>query len=813
MTDLGRPRPTSTYRVQLSPDWGFAAAEQLLDYLQDLGVSHLYLSPVLEATPGSTHGYDVIEHGRVRAEFGGEGGLRRLSNVAAERGIGIIVDVVPNHMAVPVPEYLNPALWSVLRDGPDSPFANWFDVTVATGQQMLMPILGSRIDEVLDAGDVRLDLTGGPNGESVLRYFDHVLPVRAGTESLPVDEMLASQYYRLAYWQLAGEELNYRRFFDVDTLAAVRVEDPQVFSETHALLLGLAADGVIDGFRIDHPDGLADPLGYLDKLTTQSNHAWIVIEKILAWDENLPREFSCAGTTGYDALSRISAFLATGDGLAALAAGFSEITQSASGWDEVAVEAKRDAVTGLLVSELDRLTTVAWSACQADVRLRDYSRRGLMEALAEMLIAMQVYRAYVVPGQPANTTAVAQVMGARERAIESAPERADEIDLLARMALGLLGDNEPLREFITRFQQTTGPVLAKGVEDTAAYRWFPLSALCEVGVEPDHAGLEVGQFHEWSQLRSEQWPLSMSCLSTHDTKRSEDARARILALSEYAEQWLEWVRDWQVVVGPLLAPDGSRDQRTEWLILQTLVGVWPIGEERLQAYAIKAVREAKLHTAWVGSDEEYEARVAEYVHAAVSSRRLDELIAVALEGMQRSVATNILAQRTLQLMVPGVPDIYQMCEGINTRLVDPDNRVPVDHDWIRSAAERCRRPADPYRQMNEAKLWLTRQGLRLRRRHAEALSARGSYTPLVLSSEDDTQRERLMGFSRSEAIVVLVSRWARRDTGSPMAVSMPAGNWRNVLTGATVEASGESLDSHQLLDGWPVALWEREPDS
>ena len=419
------PVPTGTYRVQLTAEHGFAALAAQAPHLARLGVSHAYLSPVLTAAPGSQHGYDVVDHGHVDAALGGEDGLRAAAGALRAHGIGIVVDVVPNHTAMTVPEYLNRVVWSVLRDGSASPYASWLDVDWAADPQLLLPVLARRIDECLDAGEILVDRTGGPDGEPVVRWGDHVLPVRPGTEDLPLEQLLDAQAYRLAYWRVADEELNYRRFFDVDALFGLRVEDPDVFAETHAVVLRLVHDGVVDGLRIDHPDGLADPREYLWRLSAAARRdsgaaPWVVVEKILEDHEQLPADWACAGTTGYDALAAIARVQVDPAGVPVLTAAFAELTGTHESWAQVSDRARHDVLRGPIVAEVDRLARVAHDVCQAELRLRDHSLRGLTEGLVELLAAMPVYRAYVVPGEPAPAGAV-EALG------EAAPSRPSSV--------------------------------------------------------------------------------------------------------------------------------------------------------------------------------------------------------------------------------------------------------------------------------------------------------------------------------------------------------------------------------------------------
>ncbi|MGH3279990.1 MAG: alpha-amylase family glycosyl hydrolase, partial [Trebonia sp.] len=414
--------PGSTYRLQLTPEFGFAEAAQAADYLVDLGVTHAYLSPVLDAVPGSRHGYDVTDHGRIRAEFGGEKGFRALAKRLRALGLGIILDIVPNHMAVPSDMSLNRQLWSVLRDGRDSPYASWFDIDwAAQDDRMLLPVLGGPLESCL--GDFWVEPGGGPDGDPVLRYFDHVLPLWPGTARLPMRGLLQAQHYRLSWWRDAATQLNWRRFFDIATLIGIRVEDPAVFDATHQLILGLVAEGLVDGLRVDHPDGLADPRGYLRRLRESAKGAWVVAEKILAPDEELPPDWACAGTTGYDALRVVDGLFLDPAGGDALGAEYARLHRSsgdgspARRFADIATQAKREIVNGPLAAEVSRLTRLLGAlfpdVYPDDVRL----------VLTEVLDAFPVYRGYVHPGEFPSGAAEAAVKVAVEGARRRLPRR------------------------------------------------------------------------------------------------------------------------------------------------------------------------------------------------------------------------------------------------------------------------------------------------------------------------------------------------------------------------------------------------------
>ena len=832
----GRPVPVSTYRLQIRAEQGFDDAAALVDYLADLGVSHVYLSPVLAATPGSAHGYDVLDHSRLSQDAGGRAAFDRLAAAAHERGLGLVVDVVPNHMTVPSPVRLNKPLWSVLREGPSSPFASWFDIawrpfrggtTAEAGgaNAVLMPVLGDRIGAVLARGEVTLDTSGD---EPVLRYFDHEFPVRAGTEQLPLAELVDRQWYRLAYWKVADDELNYRRFFDVDTLVAVRVEDPEVFLATHALLLELQAAGQVDGFRIDHPDGLADPRGYLRRLAEATGGAWVVVEKILEGEETLPDDWPCAGTTGYDALREIGGLFVDPSGGAPLLHAWHDLStrgatpQVRGDMASVSELAKREVISQSLFTEVARLVELLRQICRTDVRLRDHTRRSLTRAVTEILVAFERYRAYVVPGEPAPGDQAALVEHAADEARRILPDDlADTVDLVRDLLLGREAGSagrmdEKLRaELMVRFQQTCGPVMAKGIEDTAFYRSFLLSSLNEVGGDPDRFASSREHFHAFAAHLVTNWPTAMTTLSTHDTKRSEDARARLHVLSERPISWHRLVLDLTELVDT-----SDVDGATEYLLWQTLVATWdtatgqPIPAERLHGYLLKAVREAKIRTTWTEQDEDYEQAVLDLADEACAHPQVLELINAFLARTAPLVRTVVLGQKLLQLTMPGVPDVYQGTEIVDLSLVDPDNRRPVDFTRRRELLARLDSGAKPSG-LDEEKLLVTSRALRLRRDLPEVFVGTDcTYAPLP------TTTELLVAFERGTTddgarVVVLATRMQRTldDLGGwgDHRVGLPPGEWQDVLTGRTV-TGGDLVPVAGLLSGLPVALLTRIRD-
>ena len=812
--DPARVVPTATYRLQVHAGFGFDDAARHTAYLASLGVSHLYLSPVLQAAPGSMHGYDVLDHTRINEEAGGRAAFERLVGACREAGLGIVVDVVPNHMTVPQPAHLNAPFWSLLREGRRSPYAGWFDVDwVAEEDRLLMPVLGGTVERALADGELVLADDGGPSGgDHVLRYYDAEFPVAAGTETLPLPELVDAQAYRLSSWREAGEALNYRRFFDVTSLVAVRVEDPVVFMATHALLLSLHGHGEVDGFRIDHPDGLADPGGYLERLADATGDAWVVVEKILEGEETLPESWRTAGTTGYDALLRVQQVLTPTAGLPALDRLWAQAAPDRVSLAAVVTEAKRLVVDDVQAAEVDRLMRLARRV------LGDVDTAAVRRALESLLVAMDRYRAYVVPGRGVDPEQAAVVEQAAERA-QGLLAPSDH-DALATVVALVLDRDVPQAsrdtraaadDFRVRFQQTCGPVMAKGIEDTAYYRWLRLAGANEVGGHPDHPAITPDEFHAWCEHQVATWPTSMTTLTTHDTKRSEDVRTRLMVLAEDGEGWASWVEEARAIAAPHL--DERVDGPTEYLVWQTLVGTWPITGARLEEYLLKAVREAKVHTAWVDGDTEYEDAVVAYGRALLHDQAVQKHLDAWMVAHEPSVRANILAQKLVQLTMPGVPDVYQGCEIVMLSLVDPDNRRPVD--WT-DRGERLERVLadEPAFDVDDEKLRVTTRALRLRRDLPDVFVGEGTtYAGLATSSE------HALAFARGDAggprVVTVVTRAAGLLAASggfgDATVDVPQGRWLDVLSDREVTTDGTGLPLADLLADRPVALLVGQP--
>jgi (1->4)-alpha-D-glucan 1-alpha-D-glucosylmutase len=828
------PSPQSSYRLQLQPGFGFADAAGIAAYLASLGVTHAYLSPILQAAPGSVHGYDVVDHSRLSASLGGEAAFRVMVAEFRRHGLGVIADIVPNHMSIGAPESLNRQFWSVLRDGRRSPFAHWFDIDWEAGdERLLLPILAGPPGDCL--GDLAVG-TGGPDGP-VLRYRDHVLPVRPGTEDLPLADLAAAQHYRLADWRAAATELNWRRFFDITSLIAVRVEDSGVFAATHGLLLRLMAEGLIDGLRVDHPDGLADPRGYLDRLAEATGGAWAVTEKILAGPEELPPDWKCAGTTGYDALGMTGGLFTDLAGAAPLTAAYTALTGDARSFADVAGAAKREAATRSLGAEVRRLARLL--ARSADPALAGLDTGDLVTVLAELLTAFPVYRAYVVPGEPPPATSAGFVAAAAAAAAERLPGRLrPALAAIAVLVLGDPGHREapggrspgparamgpaglPARrhrrpegfqggrsprpalqdEFAVRFQQTCGPVMAKGVEDTAFYRWTRLAALNEVGGEPDRFGVTPGEFHEFAGRLARDWPATMTTLSTHDTKRQEDVRARLAVLAEIPGEWAAEVSRWH---GRALALAGGRrpEPGTEYLLWQTLAGAWPVSRDRAAGYLTKAMREAKTATSWRDPDAEYESGAQAFTAAVLGDPVLTGQIAGFVARIADAARVNSLGAKLVQLTMPGAADVYQGCELAGFALVDPDNRGLVDYER-RRALLAALDAGQPAADLDAEKLLVTSRALRLRRDHPGWFT-RG-YAPVAAGGP---AAGHVLAFQRGAAITVvtrLPEGLRRRGGWAGSTLGVPAGRWRDVLTGATHDGPRPPLSGIALR--LPVAL-------
>jgi (1->4)-alpha-D-glucan 1-alpha-D-glucosylmutase len=754
------PRPVvSTYRLQMRGDCcTFDDAVNLLAYLDSLGVSHLYLSPILTATYGSTHGYDVTDPTTVSAALGGPQGLRRLSEAARSRGMGLIVDIVPNHVGVARPEQ-NHWWWDLLRYGRASTYADYFDIDWNLDDgRIVLPVLGS--DD--DVADLVLD------GE-LLRLGDLVFPVAPGTGAGTGSQVHDRQHYRLTGWR--SGICGYRRFFSITSLAALRQEDRAVFDASHVEVKRWFDEGLVDGLRVDHPDGLADPAGYLRWLRELTGpDAWIVVEKILAADEGLDASLHVDGTTGYDALREVGGLFIAPAGATALTA--------VSGRRDPGAERtlKNAAVTDTLAGELGRV-------CRAIEAVTAQPGARLPSAVAALISRIGVYRS----DYPALGTILPVAL---EETACATPELTDELSTIA-VAMSRSA------EVVSRFNQLCGAATAKAVEDCLFYRDTRLVSLNEVGGAPEMFGVTTAEFHQRATTRLHAWPSTMTTLSTHDTKRGEDVRARIGLLSQVPATWVDAVERWTALTTP-------PDRATALFLWQNIFGVWPtdgtVTDElraRLHGYTEKAIREAAIHTSWHDPSVGFEDEVHGWLDRVLDGPAAAELTAL-VGQLDRHARNDSLGQKLIQLTAPGVPDVYQGTESTEDSLVDPDNRRPVDYAALRAALNRG----------DDEKLRVTMTALGLRRARPGAFLA-GGYTPLPAIG---TAAAHLVSYLRGEDVVVAVSRWTvgLAETGwADTALPLPDGRWVDRLSDRRWAGA---VPAAALLADLPVALLERTDD-
>ena len=815
--------PVATYRLQFHKGFRFKDAGALVPYLASLGISHLYASPFLKARPGSTHGYDVIDHRRINPEIGTEAELNRLIKALKAHGMGMVLDLVPNHMGV---LHADNAWWlDVLEKGRASPYARFFDIDWARGK-LLLPVLGKHYGEALE--ELKLEKK---NGKWSVRYFDHRFPLNAKSQrglkaaprdSLALHRLLEKQYYRLAYWRVASDEINYRRFFEITDLAGVRVEDRTVFEATHGLVARLAKGGGIDGVRIDHPDGLADPKQYFDRLSELFPRRWILIEKILADHEKLPEDWPVHGETGYRFVNLLSGVFIDRAAESRIDRIYRRFTGQRRSFEEIARESRWLIMATTLAAELHMLSNWLARIAAGNRSTRDYTASGLRKAIAEIAAQFPVYRTYVSARGVSDSDR--RVIDGAVRAAKRASRIADpSVFDFVRSVLTLEAAppsgrrrTEMLR-FSMRFQQFTAPVVAKGVEDTAFYRYNRLIALNEVGGHPSRFGFSLKEFHAAAEERAARWPYTMLGSSTHDTKRSEDVRARLAVLSELVSGWRMTLRRWSGM------NESNISRSDEYHFYQALIGVWPgkvSGDlaERLKAYMLKAAREAKEHTSWINPDAEYEAALERFVARSLENKDFLEDLGNTVKRAAHLGLLVGLSQALVKVASPGVPDYYQGTELWDFSLVDPDNRRPVDYELrkklLKSSDDLLKALPD-----GRAKMHVIRKGLEVRKKFP-ALFHGAKYTPLYA---DAGREENVIAFALSEGarsvIAVaprLFSRLVDGDDVAPLGAKawgearLPMeGEYVNALTGERHEARGGHVGLAALLSTFPVALLVR----
>ncbi|MCU1546811.1 MAG: treY [Homoserinimonas sp.] len=756
--------PLSTYRLQIRPSFTLKDAADVVDYIGSLGADWLYLSPLLKAEAGSDHGYDVVDHSVVDPHRGGAGGLQRLADVASASGRGILVDIVPNHMGIASPAN-NAWWWDLLRCGQESRYAEAFDVDwAAAGGKVRLPILGD--------GDDELNQLKIVDGE--LHYYDNRFPIAPGTEALDPRQVHAAQHYELVNWRRADAELNYRRFFAVNTLAGLRVEVPWVFEESHAEILRWVREGLVHGLRVDHPDGLADPGRYLDDLHKTTGGIYVLVEKILEGAESMPPSWVTAGTTGYDALGDIDRVLVDPQGRAVLDALEAKLHGGTgsmdSVWSEMVYQNKRRVADGILRSEVLRLARLTSGVARAD------------DTIAELLACFPVYRSYLPFG-------IEHLHEAARLAEARRPELGESLDAL----LPVLAD--PTHPAAIRFQQTSGMVMAKGVEDTAFYRFSRLTSLNEVGADPAEFAIDVAEFHARQQRRQSTLPASLTTLSTHDTKRGEDVRARISVIAEIPHEWettLARLRD-RVHLG---------DPPFERLLWEAIVGAWPASRDRLHSYAEKAAREAGTSTQWTAPNQKFETALHDLIDSVFDDDITRSIVERFVQRVRPPGWSNSLAAKLIQITAPGVPDVYQGSELWETSLVDPDNRRPVDFGTRRELLSRIDDGwLPPVDEVGAAKLLVTSRALRQRREHPSWFSR---YLPVPAFGSG---ARHVVAFDRGEVITVatrLPIGLAMGGGWGDTTIMTPGRDFVDAMTGE--HHRGGTVQVADILRRYPVAL-------
>lgn len=792
------PEPRATYRVQLNREFDLRDAKALVPFLSELGISHLYVSPITRSVPGSAHGYDVVDPGAVDNELGGMAALLELAETLRSANMGLLLDVVPNHTAA---HPANERWWSLLKEGRESPAASFFDVewdAPGAGGRVMLPVLDAPAEIGIADGTLHVDRQAP---EPVLRYGALKFPLAPDTDSADVGEVLAAQHYLLMEWRSGERVVNYRRFFDVSSLPAVRVEDPSVFDAEHALADELIHAGIADGLRIDHIDGLRDPRTYLERCRARGV-AWLVVEKILAAGEMLPESWPVDGTTGYEFAERVGLVLHDGDGVQDLDRLWTELSGDSRTFDEIMSECRVQVLERLLAADVDRITR------NLNAALGDPP--DLHAAVIATMAALDVYRTYCEPGAPASPTDRRRIDAAVKRAAGAAPT-----ETLRALGDALVNAPETARqdEGRLRFQQLSGAVAAKGVEDTASYRYLRLVSRNEVGSDPGRLAPEPAEFHAANADAARRRPRGLLALTTHDTKRSADVRARLAVLTEVPTEWRAFVARRRA--GLASAWQGMRaDPSTEYLLLQSAVGAWPIDAERLGTYLRKAAREAKLRTSWRDPEPAFEEALDRLVAALLGEpdARADVESFVAIVLVPGRV--NSLSQVLVQCTAPGVPDVYRGDALWNLTLVDPDNRRRFEPstraDLLAELADATGPPTEALRDKldpGRPKLWTLSRALDLRRRHPECFGAGANYEPVEATGE---LARHVLAYRRGDAAMIVAPLTTRRRDGrwGDTRVPVPPGSWHDVLNDR--ERHGGVVPASTLLDAFPIALLERK---
>ena len=800
--------PNATYRVQLHGGFDFDDAAAIVPYLATLGITHLYCSPYLQARPGSTHGYDIVDHARLNEELGGRDAHARLIAALGAHGMGHILDIVPNHMAINDPA--NAWWWDVLKNGHESRFASFFDIDWgppgSDPRRVLVPILSDRYERVLETGELAF---GFADGEPVVRYHGYTLPLAPGTEPRDVEtvnrddkavhEVLEAQNYRLEHWRVAGVELNYRRFFAISDLAALQADNPEVFRRTHGVILDLIERGDLQGLRVDHIDGLRRPAAYLAELRAAAPNAYVVVEKILALDERLP-EWPVEGTTGYDFLNRVNGLFVDPAGADDLTSVYEAFTDDVADLDHQRRAKKLAFISSELESDLERLTDLLAGICEGYPGHSKYARDELRSVLAETMAALPVYRTYAEASRPVDESSRRVV----ERAIQDARDANHDLeggvlDLL-RDVLLLRIDSEDEADLALRFQQMTGAVMAKAIEDTLFYTYNRLVSLNEVGGDPGRFGVAPEEFHRLNEVAQRDWPASMLATSTHDTKRSDDVRLRISLLSQMPERWGAAVARWSEMNDRHRRRNRpSRDD--EYLLYQTLDGAWPLDGDRATEYMIKAVKEAKVHTSWIDPDFDYDAAVRSFVGVVMSDETFLSEVRDFVAPLVRPGRIASLAQTLMKLTSPGVPDIYQGSEVWDLSLVDPDNRRPVDYDARRTLLDSLEEASSGVDDDGAAKMFVIQRALAVRAQLPDAFGAATTYEPLAATGNHP---DRVVAYVRGDQVIAAAPRLTfELPDMNDTTLSLPPGTWTDRFSGRTHQGV---VSLAELWSEFPVSL-------
>ena len=862
----------ASYRLQLHAGFPLRKAQQVLPYLAALGISHVYLSPCLQAVPGSPHGYDVADPTRISEDLGGESAWAEFVDCAREHRLGILLDIVPNHMSA---SQYNPWWDDVLANGPFSEFAGYFDfrnpprrpfrvqicslarpygaaleagelsIEVADGlprvrhYESSWPLGPTSWGKLLSASEVlpactvacfkeleRLQALEAPDARDRAAYSQHAARAvqaleearelgqlqyavdRARGNNGLVDAVLQRQFYAVHGWKLAGELVNYRRFFDIGTLSGIRQELPAVFSATHARIRAMIVRGEIDGLRVDHPDGLREPLEYFKQLRAQLRSGRIYVEKILENDERLKEDWPVDGSVGYEFLATVNRLWMNDQRAEVLTATYYDFTGHSVNLAALVREKKRAIVESTFCADYERLAAAALDIARADWHTQDLSPQHLREALARLIVALPVYRTYRT-----LTTLHDDDRRVLTEALQTARNGAPEVEPACFDFLAALFTksrlNEAEADFVAQWQQLTPAVMAKGVEDTAFYCFDRLVSCNEVGSQASLIGISADKFHEFCHGLSDRWPNNMLATSTHDNKRSEDVRTRISTLSEIPERWAGALHQWSAL-NAAAWKNRMPDRHAEYLLYQTLIGAWPIDVERVWQYMLKACREAKINTSWHEPNNAYEAAIHEFVDAVLGSAEFISSLEHFIDPLVLPGRINSLAQTLIKMVAPGVPDFYQGTELWDLSLVDPDNRRAVDFGLRASLLSGLPglTAAEVLRKWDGGlpKLWMIARLLAIRRERAPDFSDQSKYLPLVAQG---SHLGRLLAFRRGDNLIAIVPRFTLTLGGEwgNTRLPLPGGAWRNAFTEAVLH---REVTPDALFAGFPVALLIRE---